>query len=293
MNFTKFKWWKKSNKNQHVKVDKIIYKADGSVSYIKLESYIYSQEIVDFEKYIAELEYVSNRSVVVSAKEELNRLKNEYIKSLVSEFPQAYINDVLYVNYIVLSTLGNQRKVVNTQKYILSSGEGVNIPKSFVYYGELSQTSIDNFSDTQKQIYYSLMTKNLDGYIRSKYLELILKSDLEEWQLPYIVEISGSYIYEVLEVLYNNLNSTKMKAFCQLNGSGLLRNYDRMISYWNCYHRTKKDNYMLKNYVGYKLFTNIYGYNNKVEQVFRNNWNIKVDQDSVCQGDDTTNHKII
>jgi hypothetical protein len=130
-----------------------------------------------------------------------------------------------------------------------------------VYFADIPDCDLNPLNEEEKMILHCIYTRHCDGYVREKHLEALLRSDYEEWSIPYIVKVCDEYVVELLELTYSTLkdkDNQKIKQFCADNEEALHKNYDRMMSYWGEYYQS--GNY--KTYVGYKLFTEIFGITN-------------------------------
>lgn len=131
-----------------------------------------------------------------------------------------------------------------------------------MYFIDVESAKIDNFTDIQKEIFYCIYTRSINGYIREKYLRELLKLDFDYWAIPFIVKLSDEYIVEILEVIYDKLkirNNYDIKQFCLENKNIINKSYSRMISYWNEFYRSKEPCFY--KYIGRKLFMECLGYN--------------------------------
>ena len=85
----------------------------------------------------------------------------------------------------------------------------------------------------------------------------LLLMDYEDWTIPYIAKICDEYVIEILEMTYEILKNRiqnglrnfvlKYESFC--------KSYNRMISYWNEYYRSKNKSF--QQYIGRKLFRDV------------------------------------
>ena len=84
-------------------------------------------------------------------------------------------------------------------------------------------------------------------------MRALLDQDIPEWVYPYILGLSGEYVFEITELLYEKLSQTdtySLKEFCRRNQRQFVREPRRMISYWNEYYRE----FNFYDYDGRKLF---------------------------------------
>lgn len=132
---------------------------------------------------------------------------------------------------------------------------------------ELEELDMADLTETEKLMLYCVYTRHKNGYIREKYVKKILEMELSEWEFPFLLKLSGEYIYEILMIIYNSLqnkDNQKLKEFAKNNKELLCEEYARMLKYWNQFYRTKKIRF--HNYIGKKLFYECYGYTRKYEK---------------------------
>ena len=78
----------------------------------------------------------------------------------------------------------------------------------------------------------------------------------EYWTIPFIIQLIGEYVLEILEFIWENFNSLNSKNiiyFISENEIYWFKTKQRISSYWDCNysHISKKD------YVGFKLIKRI------------------------------------
>ena len=94
-------------------------------------------------------------------------------------------------------------------------------------------------SALQKQIFFCLLTRHHNGFVREAALKRIIAVD-EPWVVPYVVQLASEYVYEILVVIRQNLdqmNSSLYGAFFRDNPVYFAKVKQRIISYWNAYYR--------------------------------------------------------
>jgi hypothetical protein len=73
------------------------------------------------------------------------------------------------------------------------------------------------------------------------------------WIPPFVVQLVGEYVIEILFVIHKNLlnlNTSLYEQFLRMNPGFLAITEQRVISYWNCYHRW---NYTRDEYIGFEV----------------------------------------
>jgi len=94
-------------------------------------------------------------------------------------------------------------------------------------------------SQTQKEILDSLFSRHVDGFVREKRLSRILRLD-RVWVPPFVIQLAGEYVVEILRLIEKaipELDSTLYREFVLHNPEFIGKTKQRIVSYWNCYHR--------------------------------------------------------
>lgn len=121
---------------------------------------------------------------------------------------------------------------------IVLHGESLRIP-SRIYFPEPTPARLSTLPEDDRRILECIYTRHHDGRVRQRYLEAILLAD-EAWVAPFVVQLLGEYVLEILQVLDRGRGSLKRRsilAFVAENPAFMLRTRQRVVSYWNCYHR--------------------------------------------------------
>ncbi|MFF4510495.1 hypothetical protein [Streptomyces mirabilis] len=82
-------------------------------------------------------------------------------------------------------------------------GETVAIP-SRIYNEGPGANPQQPLTATQQGILHCLYTRHSDGLIRQRHLEQIVASN-EPWVVPFVVQLAGEYVLEILEVISRSL----------------------------------------------------------------------------------------
>lgn len=93
----------------------------------------------------------------------------------------------------------------------------------------------------EDRIAICLWTRHHDGYQRERSLKALLPIRAV-WEVPFVVQLVGEYVVEIISAIEARLSDAQRPLFASFlreNGEfvGLTRR--RLISYWNCYHRTR------------------------------------------------------
>ncbi|MFI8193791.1 hypothetical protein ACIF8T_34320 [Streptomyces sp. NPDC085946] len=125
-------------------------------------------------------------------------------------------------------------------------GETVAIP-SRIYNDELDAGLEAPLTGTQRLVLHCLYSRHSDGLVRQRHLEQLVASS-EPWVVPFVVQLAGEYVLEILEAISRGLCelSSPGSAQRQLYGEFIARNpaffartERRVVSYWSCYYRWK------------------------------------------------------
>lgn len=95
-------------------------------------------------------------------------------------------------------------------------------------------------------------SRHKNGYLREKYLDRIIV-DGSEWVVPYVVQLVGEYVIEILDLIHANIDRLDQDAYVKFfleNQAYYQTTKRRVMSYWACYYRHL---YGRENYVGFKI----------------------------------------
>ncbi|WP_431783048.1 hypothetical protein [Streptomyces chumphonensis] len=125
-------------------------------------------------------------------------------------------------------------------------GETVAIP-SRIYNEEPGADLERPLAGSQHVISHCLYSRHHDGWVRQRHLEQIVASG-EPWVVPFVVQLAGEYVLEILEAIGRGLPGLAVPGSAQrrLYGEFIARNpaffartERRVVSYWSCYYRWK------------------------------------------------------
>jgi len=128
------------------------------------------------------------------------------------------------------------------------AGEMVSIPERI--HHEPSGIDIRGLSDLQCELVDCLLTRHHDGFVRQRYLEKIIRSG-NPWIPPFVIRLAGEYVIEILDVIADNLTHLDRALYGQFvwwNPEFVALTSERVMSYWNEYHRT------VRGYIGLPFF---------------------------------------
>lgn len=172
----------------------------------------------------------------------------------VQAFPESYAKDVETV--IRLLPLRFSKPVSWGTIDVTFFGEPLILP-SRLYLNEAKEEKIQNLTDRQRWILYCMYTRHHDGYIREKYVRRLEQEQAKtDWVLLYLIELTGEYVYEILERIEPMLQTwseEQLKTFAAANDRYLQRIERRIISYWDIYQRTTYPVLWDSTYVGFRI----------------------------------------
>lgn len=205
-----------------------------------------------------------------------NVFRKKYVSSLCNSFPKSVQKEVEYVLSKIPDNKYSKHNQINHQivyeKFKIKN-ESVSIPKRY-YSKDIVTCEFNKFNDTQKQICSCIFLLNQDGYIREKYLKIILTFPTQDFMLPFLMNISADYVKEILQTFYNDFRCEDKfiyQDFYSNNRKQIYICYSRMVSYWDVYYRfdfvrpcivdgRQGVKSYIKDYIGYKLFHECFGF---------------------------------
>ena len=125
---------------------------------------------------------------------------------------------------------------------------------SRVYFSGVREHKIKSLSSQQRQIVAALMTRHHSGYRRESWGRELCRSP-SMWATPFVVDLLGDYVLEILVMLESNLDR-RWEPFAghflaENKGITTALNH-RILNYWHCYYRWYHPNIReLRDYPGY------------------------------------------
>lgn len=174
-------------------------------------------------------------------------------QKILGAFPSNLQEDVENV----ISFLSDKKFEIHPSLFhnVILNNESLTIPGR-LYFDE-SICMGNDLSDLQKIILDCLYLLNHNGYTRQKGLENLKNVD-EYFITPFVIQILGEYVVEILEVLEKQLNEktiVNFQTFKNENPILFQKTEKRIVSYWNEYYRNRYPK--LKNYIGMKILAKI------------------------------------
>jgi hypothetical protein len=163
---------------------------------------------------------------------------------LVSAFPSSVGADALQV----ASVLPPASLSSDTFSACVS-GEIVSIP--YRIYHDPALIDRTRLTARQGELLDCLLTRHHNGSVREQHLAGIIRSN-NEWIPPFVVQLVGEYVVEILEIVSRNLDhldARLYRGFLKTNSEFFALTKQRIISYWDCYYRGQRRD----DYVGFKI----------------------------------------
>ena len=192
---------------------------------------------------------------------------SEYHERLIKAFPKELHSDLKVVlkilplkNHKVKLTDGKIYEIDNLiYEYELNlkfNNETLTIPYR-LYFDEPDPELEKTLTNRQREILNCIYLRHHNGYLREKRLKLI-SHNADKWTIPYIIQLIGEYVYELLPIIDKKVNENTLDFFTEFideNPKYWQKTESRMLSYWNEYYRNKYPKF--KEYLGFELVNRI------------------------------------
>jgi hypothetical protein len=135
-------------------------------------------------------------------------------------------------------------------------GESIEVPHR-IY--SVVPCGIECLSPVQQKILSCLYSRHHDGRTRQNHLERLFPS-AERWVAPFVVQLLGEYVIEIIEVLATHsaeLESELYRQFVAENPRFIALTRQRVVSYWDCYYRGRYPHWA--EYVGAQVLEKLTG----------------------------------
>lgn len=182
-------------------------------------------------------------------------IKERSRSKMLNAFPIVLRNDVENV----IDFLSNKNFDIHPtiDQEVILSGEKLTIPGR-VYFDEPKEGLGNNMTDIQQTILNCIYLRHHNGYVRQERLEK-LKNNNEYFVTPFIFQLLGEYVVEIVEIINEQAKESKLRNFAQFveeNPKYWMQTESRMISYWNEYYR-RLTYPNIKKYIGYEIMRKI------------------------------------
>jgi hypothetical protein len=180
----------------------------------------------------------------------LNRQK------LLNAFPTDLKQDVEIVADFLLDKNLDIHPTVEQE--IILNGQKLTIPGR-VYFDNPNETTGSNLTSNQQTILNCIYLRHHNGFVRQQRLEKLIDNIDDYFVIPYIFQLLGEYVMEILEVADKHINDKTIENYLKFfneNPKYRHQTESRMISYWDVYYRRTKFK-RLNDYIGQQLFNRI------------------------------------
>lgn len=126
--------------------------------------------------------------------------------------------------------------------------EGVTVAIPYrIYNPEPDATAARSLSGAQQVVLHCLYSRHHDGHVRERHLASLVDW-LEPWVVPFVLQLVGEYVLEILEVIRHGLGDLTVPGsaqrrrygeFITRNPAFFARTERRVVSYWSCYYRRR------------------------------------------------------
>jgi hypothetical protein len=126
-----------------------------------------------------------------------------------------------------------------------------------VYYPTALLDTLAGRPQQQQALIGCIFTRHCDGYVRERALRSVIGTEYP-WVAPFVVQLAGEYVVEILEVIVANLDQLPRgayAAFLAANPAFYATTKRRIVSYWDCYYRWKTPRF--KEYAGAKIIAHL------------------------------------
>ncbi len=95
---------------------------------------------------------------------------------------------------------------------LIFKNETLRIPYR-LYFDEPNPELENTLTDKQKDILNCIYLRHHNGYLREKRLNL-LSNKSEKWTVPFIMQLLGEYVYELLPIIDKKVNENTYELLC-------------------------------------------------------------------------------
>lgn len=184
------------------------------------------------------------------------------MQRLLKAFPKALHTDVQVVLAMLLKCeeVPKRKDLMHASTYeVMLGGEHLIIPYR-LWFDEPKEALEKTLTARQKNILNCIYTRHSNGYVREQRLGNIT-GEIESWMLPFLVQIIGEYVYELLPLIDKTINEKTLSlyaSFVEENFKYWRLTQKRMVSYWNEYYRYRFPK--IRKYLGTKMVRKINNY---------------------------------
>ncbi|WP_276975559.1 hypothetical protein [Flavobacterium filum] len=158
------------------------------------------------------------------------------------------VTDFLYDKTFVIHPIVGQEIILNEEKLVIPGR---------VYFDSPTDATGNTLTRTQQTILNCIYLRHHNGFIRQKRLEKLIDNTDDYFIIPYIFQLLGEYVMEILEVVDKHINDKTIDNYLKFSNENPLyrqQTESRMISYWNEYYRAIPAYRKLNDYIGKEIF---------------------------------------
>jgi hypothetical protein len=166
---------------------------------------------------------------------------------LADAFPRALRSDAIKAAEVVLGQLHKRQWTEWFEVRV--AGEAVLLPARLHF---APGRSVEELPGIVRLMVRCLETRSNDGFQRQRAVHDLLMS-IQPWSAPFVTALIGEYVIEILHDIRAGLSkpvSQAMAEFISANPTYWEQTQQRVVSYWNAYHRPDLQR---SDYVGFKL----------------------------------------
>lgn len=142
------------------------------------------------------------------------------------------------------------------EQEIILNGQKLIIPRR-VYFDNPTETTGNHLTNMQQTILNCIYLRHHNGFVRQRKLEKLINNTNDYFIIPYIFQLLGEYVMEILEVADKHINDKTIGNYLKFSAENTKyrqQTESRMISYWNKYYRATTTYRKLNNYIGKQIF---------------------------------------
>lgn len=174
-------------------------------------------------------------------------------QKLLNAFPTDLKQDVEIVADFLLDKNFDIHPTIEQE--IILDGHRLNIPGR-VYFDNPTDSTGKTLTDNQQTILNCIYLRHHNGFVRQARLEKLINNTNDYFVIPYIFQLLGEYVVEILKVVDRHINERTIDNYLKFfkeNPKYRQQTESRMISYWDVYYRRTKHK-RLNDYIGQQIF---------------------------------------
>ena|ERR1700748_2998467 len=173
-------------------------------------------------------------------------------QKLLNAFPEELKQDVEIVADFLLDKNFDMHPTM--EEKIILQGQQLTIPGR-VYFDSPNETTGSTLTTIQQTILNCIYLRHHSGFVRQERLEKLISNIDDYYVIPYIFQLLGEYVIEILFVLDKHVNDQTIGNYTKFiaeNKRYWQQTESRMISYWNEHYRRPKYR-NLNGYIGKQI----------------------------------------